>query len=592
MLGAMLLGAGSARAAGSDPSCAAPTPANTFAGVIGRTAADSKPSLLEPLRPRAGSPNFVYIVLDDTGFSDLHCYGSEVATPNIDSLAARGLFYNQFHSKAICSPSRASLPTGRNCHAVGMKDLPDPDQGYPHSRGRITPAAATIAQILRANGYGTMGVGKWHLAPTTDLKASGDRTHWPLQKGFNRWYGFHNGWTDQYHPSLIEDNHAIETPNKPGYHFSVDIVDQAIKMMGDHGAADAKKPFFLYTAFGATHAPIQVSRQYIEKYASVFEKGWDRIRAERYRRQLEMGVIPSNAKLPPRNPGDPAWNDLSKEERTVFTRFMAAYAGFLEHADEQVGRLIRFLKERNLFDNTAIFLVSDNGGAPEAGIRGAFARPYGDQTTVHDMFQRLGDLGTDKTQPLYQRPWAMASNTPFKYYKLWPYRGGVNTPFIVSWPAEIKNHGLRKQFVDIIDVTPTVLDITGIQAPTVFEGVCQMPMQGASIRSTFNDPNAPNPRNAQYFELRGSRGIWADGWSAMAVHRPGTDFDTDRWELYHVAEDFSESRNLSAQHPEKLAEMKKLWWSEAAKNGALPQLEATGPRRHIYDQALESGPEP
>ncbi len=562
MLGAMLFGAGAARAADSGQSCGAPTPASVFRGVIARTAADSKPSLLQAPQPRAGSPNIIYIVLDDTGFSDLHCYGSEVATPNIDSLAARGLFYNQFHSKAVCSPSRASLLTGRNSHAVGMKELAENDQGYPHSRGRITPAAATIAQILRANGYGTMGVGKWHLTPTVDVKASGDRSHWPLQKGFNRWYGFLSGWTDQYHPSLIENNHAIQAPNKLGYHFSVDIVDQAIKMVGDHVTADARKPFFLYTAFGAAHAPIQVPREYIEKYVPVFQKGWDVIREERYRRQLEMGVIPRNTRLPARNPGDPAWSDLGNEERAVFTRFMAAYAGFLEHADEQVGRLVRFLKERNLFDNTVIFLVSDNGGAPEAGTRGGFARPYGDQTTVHDMYQRLGDLGSDKTQPLYQRPWAMVSDTPFKFYKLWPYRGGVNTPFIVSWPARINSFGLRRQFVDIIDITPTVLDITGIQAPTIFEGVCQIPMQG-------------------------SRGIWADGWSAVAAHKPGTDFDTDRWELYHVAEDYSESQNVAAQYPEKLAEMKKLWWSEAAKNGALPQLEAPGPRQHTYDQALD-----
>ncbi len=585
MLGAMLLGAGAARAA--DQSCGGATPANTFQGLIGRTAAESRPSPLPMAQVRPGSPNVLYIVLDDTGFSDLHCYGSEVATPNIDSLAARGLFYNQFHTKAVCSPSRASLLTGRNSHAVGMKELPDFDHGYPHSRGRITPAAATIAQILRLSGYGTMGVGKWHLTPAADMKASGDRSHWPLQKGFNRWYGFLSGWTDQYHPALIEDNHAIPTPNKPGYHFSVDIVDQAIRMMGEHVAADAKKPFFLYTAFGATHAPIQVPQAYIEKYVPVFAKGWDAIREERFRRQIEMGVIPRDTKLPPRNPGDPAWADLGSEERTVFTRFMAAYAGFLEHTDEQVGRLIGFLKEQKLFDNTAIFLVSDNGGAPEAGPKGGFARPYQDTTSVHEMYQRLGELGTEKTQPLYQRPWAMTSDTPFKFYKLWPYRGGVNTPFIVSWPAGIQNHGLRRQFVDIIDITPTVLDITGVKAPTIFEGVCQMPMQGASIRSTFNDPNAPNPRNSQYFELWGSRGIWADGWSAVATHKPGTDFDSDRWELYHVAEDFSESQNVAGQYPEKLAEMKKLWWSEAAKNGALPQLEAQGARQHTYDQSSD-----
>lgn len=587
ILGTMLLGAGAARAADSDKSCAAPTPANTFEGVIGRTAADSKPSFLQPPHPPAGSPNVIYIVLDDTGFSDLHCYGSEISTPNIDSLAAGGLFYHQFHSKAVCSPSRASLLTGRNSHAVGMKELADSDHGYPHSRGRITPAAATVAQILQTNGYGTMGVGKWHLTPMAEMKASSDRSNWPLAKGFNRWYGFLSGWTDQYHPSLVEDNHAIPGPNKPGYHLSVDLVDHAIQMVDDHVSADANKPFFLYVAFGATHAPIQVPKEYSDKYVSVFKKGWDRIREERYQRQLEMGVIPSNTKLPPRNPGDPAWDELSDEERDVFTRFMAVFAGFLEHADEQVGRLIAFLKQHNLFDNTAIFLVSDNGGAPEAGTKGGFVRPYGDRTTVHEMYERLGDLGTDKTEPLYQRPWAMASDTPFRFYKLWPYRGGVNTPLIVSWPAEIKNHGLRRQFVDIIDITPTVLDIIGIQAPTIFNGVCQIPMQGASIRSTFKDPNAANPRHVQYFELWGSRGIWADGWSAVAVHKPGTNFDTDRWQLYHVAEDFSEYQNLAAKYPEKLAEMKKLWWSEAAKNGVLPELEAPRGRQHTYDQALQ-----
>ena len=430
-----------------------------------------------------------------------------------------------------------------------MKELAGEDQGYPHSRGRVTPAAATVAQILSAHGYGTLGVGKWHLVPDRDMKASGARTHWPLQKGFDRWYGFLSGWTDQYHPDLVEDNHAIERPNRPDYHFSVDIVDKSIKMMGDHVAADPKKPFFLYLAFGATHAPIQVPKPYIDKYVSIFEKGWDQIREERYRRQLQLGVIPANTELPARNPGDPAWSSLSDEERAVYTRFMGAFAGFLEHTDEQIGRVIRYLKEHNLFDNTAIFLLSDNGGAPEAGTKGGFVRPYGDRTTVHEMYEHLDNLGTDKTQPLYPRPWAMASDTPFKFYKLWPYNGGVQTPFLVSWPAEIRRTGQRTQFVDVIDITPTVLDIAGIEAPAVFQGVPQIPVQGKSMRATFNDPEAPNPRDTQYFELWGSRGIWHKGWTAIAMHTPATDFNTDRWELYHVETDFAQAVNLAAQNP-------------------------------------------
>ncbi len=585
-MSALMLGAAVPRLAEGQQACTA-TPATGFSGFIGRTAADSKPGTLESPKPRPGSPNIVYIVLDDTGFSDLHCYGSEVATPNIDALAAGGLLFNNFHCKAICSPTRAALLTGRNSHAVGMKELAGTDQGYPHSRGRVTPAAATVAQILGSQGYSTFGVGKWHLVPGADMKASGSRMHWPLQKGFDRWYGFLSGWSDQYHPDLVEDNHALPKPNRPDYHFSVDIVDKSIAMLGDHLAADSKKPFFLHLAFGATHAPIQVPKPYIDKYASTFQKGWDRIREERFQRQLQLGVIPPDTKLPPRNPGDPAWSELSDEERAVFSRFMAAYAGFLEHTDEQIGRVVRYLKEHNLFENTAIFLLSDNGGAPEAGTKGGFARPYGDRTTVHEMYQRLDELGSEKTQPLYQRPWAMASDTPFKFYKLWPYAGGVQTPFVVSWPAEIKKTGMRKQFVDVIDITPTVLDITGVAAPAVIDGVCQIPMQGKSIRPTFNEPGSPNPRDSQYFELWGSRGIWHNGWKAVGTHRPGSDFDSDRWELYHVDTDFSESNNVAAKYPEKLEELKKLWWSEAAKNGALPLLEASGGRRATYDQALQ-----
>lgn len=581
-----LLGAVAGKAGFAQQACVVPALPKAFSGKIGRTAIDSHPDKLPTPQPRLNAPNVIYIVLDDTGFADLQCYGSEVATPNINALAAAGLLYNNFHTKAICSPTRASLLTGRNSHAVGMKELAGDDQGYPHSRGRVTPAAATVAQVLREQGYGTYGAGKWHLVPGHEMKASGDRTHWPLQKGFDRWYGFLSGWTDQYHPDLIEDNHAVKPPGRPDYHFSVDVVDKSLSMASEHVAADPKKPFFLYLAFGATHAPVQVPKSYIAKYVPVYGQGWDAIREQRYRRQLEAGVIPPGTKLPPRNPGDPAWADLPDDERTVYTRFMAAYAGFLQHTDEQIGRVVGWLKEHNLFQNTAIFLLSDNGGAPEAGNKGGFARPYGDPTTVEQMRQWLDELGSEKTQPLYQRPWAMASVAPFKFYKLWPYAGGVQTPLVVSWPAGITKPGIRTQFVDVIDIAPTVLDITQIAAPEVFQGVCQIPMQGKSIRPTFNAADSPNPRDTQYYELWGSRSIWHNGWKAVGIHTPGTDFETDRWELYDVTNDFSESVDVAAQHPAKLAELKKLWWSEAAKNGALPLLEAPAGRARTYDQAL------
>ena len=584
-LGSALLGAAAATASDAQTSCEA-TPYTGFTGTVGRTAADSTPGRLVTPQARPGSPDVLYIVRDDTGFSDLQCYGSEISTPNINALAAGGLFYNNFHGKAFCSPTRASLLTGRNCHSAGMKELAGEDQGYPHSRGRVTPAAATVAQVLRANGYSTLGVGKWHLVPARDMRASSDRTHWPLQKGFDRWYGFLSGWTDQDHPDLVEDNHAVERPDRTDYHFSVDIVDKALGMAGDHVGADAKKPFFLYLAFGATHAPIQVPKSYIEKYLSDYEKGWDRIRAERFERQREMGIISADTKLPPRNPGDPAWTDMSAHQRAVYTRFMATLAGFLEHADEQLGRVIEWLKEKQLFDNTAIFFLSDNGGAPETGTKGGFVHPYGDPTTVEQMYERLDELGTEIAQPLYPRTWAMASDTAFKYYKLWPYAGGVLTPFIVSWPEGIKSKGLRKQFVDVIDITATVSDITGIQPPASFDGVYQIPVQGKSIRATFDDSQSPDQRDTQYFDLWGSRGIWHKGWKAVGMHVAGTDFERDQWELYHVTSGFSESTDLAPQNPAKLEELKKLWWSEAAKYGALPLLEAPASRSRTYDQAL------
>ena len=584
-LGAWLFTLALASTASAQESCRN-LPAEQFRGAIGRVAADSTPDPLRPVKAKSGSPNIVYIVLDDTGFGDLGCYGSAVATPNIDALSSGGLLYNSFHSKAVCSPTRASLLTGRNAHSVGMKELPGNDQGYPHSRGQVSASAANIAQVLSKNGYRTFAAGKWHLVPSEDMSAAGDRTHWPLQKGFDRFHGFLSGWSDQYSPDLVVDNHSVKPPDRPNYHFSEDIVEQSVDMLSAQLEADAERPFFLYLAFGAVHAPIQVPKRYIEKYANTFDDGWDMIREQRFRRQLKLGVIPAGTELPRRNPGDPAWSDLSDEEKTVFARFMAAYAGFLEHTDEQIGRLIDFLRKHGQFDNTVIFLLSDNGGAPEAGPEGNFAYPYRDTMTVHDMHERLDDLGSATTQPLYQRAWAMASSAPFKYYKLWPFNGGVRTPLIISWPKEIRRTGLREQFVDVIDLTPTVLDITGIAAPTVFEGVCQMPIQGETIRATFNDPSSPAPRDTQFFELWGSRSIYHNGWKAVAFHTPGTDFDDDRWELYDLTTDFSETADLASQQPEKLKDLKALWWTEAAKNGALPLLEARGGRQRTYNQIL------
>jgi len=527
----------------------------------------------------SSQPNIVYILLDDVGFSDIGAYGSEIATPNIDALAAEGLRFNSFDTRAICSPTRAALLTGRNNQTVGMMDLAG--NGGPevpaHSQGSITPRAATIARMLQMQGYRTSVVGKWHLTPPAhQAEDSTDRSHWPSGKGFDNFYGFLTGWTDQFEPlkrgvggRMNEGDTPITTPAPEGYHVSEAIVTRAIEYLRDARATG--QPSFLYLSFGAAHAPIQVPRRYIDTYEGVYDKGWDQIREERFARQKEMGIVPADAILPPRHEEDPAWDSLSDDEKTVFARYMAVYAGFIEHADEQIGRLIAYLKATGQFDDTLIFLMSDNGAAPEAGVNGSFLRPYGGALPIDQQLARLDELGGPEIMPLYQRPWAMASVTPFRMYKLWPYAGGVRDPLIVTWPTVIPDVGaIRTQHVDVIDITATVLDVLQAEAPTVVDGIEQMPLHGVSIRQTFTDADAPSPRTRQFYLMRGHRYMLDGNWKAIAIHQNGTEFEDDRWELYNVAEDFTESTDLAAQYPEKVEEMKALWMSEAEKYGALP----------------------
>ena len=549
------------------------TPYTGFDGVVQTTTADSTPAPLTIPQARPGSPNIVYILLDDVGFSDLGAYGSEISTPNIDALARAGLRYNNFNTDAICSTTRAALLTGRVAHAVGMKDLAGRDGGFPNSRGRITPAAATVAQILQANGYSTYGVGKWHLTPHDDMTASSPRTDWPLAKGFDRYYGFLSGWTDQYHPSLMEDNHSLVTPDRPGYHFTEDIVDHAIGYLRDGQAAGTGRPFFFYLATGAAHAPHQVPARYVEEYKTRYAEGWDRIRAERFAREKQMGLIPADTVMPPRNEDDQAWDALTPDEQTVYARYMAVYAGFVEHADAQIGRFIQYLKDSGQYDNTVIVLMSDNGAAPEAGPEGAFTTPYGGRLSIPESLARLDDLGTERSEELYQRAWAMAGVSPFKKYKLSMQLGGVRDPLIVTWPKGIAagdDGAVRSQFVDVIDITATALDLAGVQAPAVYDGVPQMPIHGRSILATIRDANAPAPRDTQVFELRGGRAIYHQGWRAVAEHVAGTPYDQDRWELYDETHDYAEAHDLAATDPARLKAMQDLWWAEARTYGVLP----------------------
>ena len=545
-----------------------------FQGVIGRTYQESTPSFPQPVQAPVGAPAIVFIVLDDVGFADLGCYGSEIDTPNLDRLAARGLRYTNFHTTAMCSPTRACLLTGRNAHAVGMGSITEWATGFPGYRGRITKRAATLAEILRESGYNCLAVGKWHLMPMDDATVAGPFDDWPLGRGFDRWYGFHGALTDQWHPELLEDNHPIDTPARPGYHLSEDLADHAIAFIRDQQSAAPGKPFFLHLAFGACHWPHHAPREYLEKYRGRYDRGWDAVREERLGRQKALGIIPPDTELAPRNPGVRAWDDLSADERRVFARMQEAYAAYLDHADAQIGRLLAFLEAIGWLDNALIVTISDNGGTPEGGAHGAVCgRKHLNYhpETLEDGLAALDKLGTEYAFNIYPTGWAQASNTPLKWYKKDTHGGGIRDPLIVHWPARIADPGgIRTQYHHAIDIVPTVLETLGIEAPSTYQGSDQLPIHGISMAYTFASPEAPTRRLVQYYEMLGDRAIWHRGWKAVARHEKGTDFDADRWELYHLDEDFSECHDLADQHPEKLRELVERWWSEAGTHAVLP----------------------
>ncbi|NLR73347.1 arylsulfatase [Novosphingobium sp. ERN07] len=569
--------------------------ANPILGTLAATSALASPAWAATANDR---PNIVVIVLDDVGFSDIGSFGSEIRTPAIDGLAAQGLRYNRFDTKAVCTPTRAALLTGRNPQTVRMADLPAAKLNpadMTRDRGELAHNAQTIAQVLRGAGYQTIGLGKWHLAPEQEDGTPGKNASWPLQRGFDSFYGFFLGWTDQYHPKLIEGNGRLPSPNQPGYHFSVDITNRAIAALPAPTPGEKAAPKFVYLAFGAGHSPIQVPREWIDSYAGVYEKGWDAMREDRLARQKALGIVPANTVLPERNPGDRAWADLTPTEKTVFARFMATYAGFVSHADAQIGRLVDHLKQTGQFDNTVIVVMSDNGAASEAGQKGNFERLYApNKLTPEQMLARIDELGTDKTQSEYQRPWAMLGSTPFRRYKVWPQLGGVRTPLIVSWPKAIKDRGaIRSQLVDVTDLAPTFADVAGTRFPTKVGNVPELPVAGKSIRPTLASAKAPG-RKVQYFELRGNRAITSGKWRAVAVHKQMTDFETDVWQLYDTQADFSESTDLAAKYPAKVAELKALWWKEARKYStpALAEAPEMFRLRERFDDSPERQPLP
>ncbi|GAB5470679.1 MAG: arylsulfatase [Rhodospirillales bacterium] len=554
-----------------------------FGGRIARTVGDSEPWWPEVAIPQAGTPNVVVILLDDTGIAHLGCFGSPIATPNFDRLASAGLRFANFHTTALCSPSRACLLTGRNHHAVGMRAISNFDTGFPNMRGRITPSAATLAEMLTPQGWSTFCVGKWHLAPPHEASAAGPFHNWPLQKGFERFYGFMMGETDHFHPDLFADNHPIEAPARPeeGYHLSEDLVDQAISMVRNQKSLVPEKPFFLYLPFGATHAPHQAPEDYLKKYRGAFDEGWDIWRARVHRRQLELGIIPEGTDLAPRNPGVKPWKDLSDLEQRFACRLQEAFAAFLEHTDAQVGRLLDALETLGLADDTLTFALSDNGASQEGndtGLLDEFRYFNGLSEDMSSVAGRIDDIGTRRSHSNYPWGWAQVGNTPAKRYKQNTHGGGVRDPLIVSWPGGLEQSArgqIRHQFHHITDIVPTILEVCGYEAPTAIKGIDQQPIDGISMAYAFA-PGAedlrkvPSRKKHQYFEMLGHRGIWSEGWKAVTYHTPGTRLEDDEWELYHLALDHSECHDLAKAQPEKLAELIEIFWSEAERHGVLP----------------------
>jgi len=569
-------------------------PGQAFPGVIGRTFDVSKPAWPEPNRARKGAPNVLFIVLDDTGFGHLGCYGSPIRTPNLDALAADGLRYNNMHTTALCSPSRSCMMTGRNHHSNNMSCITEAATGYPGSNGYIPFENGMLSEILLQHGYNTYAIGKWHLTPAEAGSAAGPFDRWPLGRGFERYFGFLGGDTHQYYPELVRDNSQAEPDKTPeeGYHLTPDLVEKAKAMIADAKQVAPDKPFFMYFCTGAMHAPHHVPKEWADKYKGAFDDGWDAYREKTFANQKKMGIIPQNTELSRHDPDVQDWSKLSADERRLYARMMEVFAGYLEHTDHHIGQLIAFLKDMGQYDNTLIMLISDNGASPEGGPTGSVNEGKFFNNVPDDLQQNLAaidDLGGPKYFNHYAWGWTHAGNTPFRRWKRETYRGGTADPFLVCWPKGIKAKGeIRHQYCHAIDMVPTVLDALDIEPPTHVRGVTQSPIEGFSLKSSFDDATAPSKHITQYFEMIGHRSIYHDGWRAVCPW-PGTSFiesgrafgdpityeeliklDAHGWELYDLTADFAETNNLADKEKDRLIAMIGTWYVEAGKYNVLP----------------------
>ncbi|MEZ5320948.1 MAG: arylsulfatase [Microthrixaceae bacterium] len=554
-----------------------------FPGRIGRTLEDSTAAFPVPPTPPGDATNVVLVVLDDVGFAQLGCFGSDIATPRIDALAARGLRYRRFHTTAMCSPTRASLLTGRNPHTAGIGGITELASGFPGYHGRLNPACATVPELAKRAGYATFAVGKWHLCPAEEQNAGARRRYWPLGCGFERFFGFLGPETSQWAPDLVVDNSPIPPVEQTDAHLSVQLVDRSISMIDDLRNADPVRPFFLYLAFGACHAPHHAPAEWIERYRGAFDDGWDAWRERVFERQVAEGIVPPGTTLSSRPSWVPDWADLDPDQRQVASRLMEAFAGFLSHTDFELGRLLDHLDATGESERTVVIVLSDNGASAEGGPTGTFNGAYLYNGLPHDAaatIARSDAVGGPDSFPNYPWGWAYAGNTPYRRWKRETHEGGIGDPLIVAGPGVAPEDpgAIRHQYCHAVDVGATLLDLMGVEMPDSIDGVAQQPVAGESLRPGFTDASRPG-RPTQYYEQFGCRAIYHEGWKAVAFHplfpyEPGEDpfrsFDEDRWELYDVEADPSECHDLAEQHPTRLVEMQRLWWEEAERFGALP----------------------
>ena len=554
-----------------------------FKGKIAKSYAESEEWWPSTPKPPEGTPNVIIFLLDDTGFGHIGSFGGLIETPNIDGLAANGLRYNNFHTTALCSPSRASIMAGRNHHRIGLGSHSLTAMGFPGYNAFPPESGKSVAKHMQKAGFVNYAIGKWDHTPLYEVSESGPFDRWPSGEGFDHFYGFMAGDTDNYRSLVWRDHYPLEDwMDKPGYHWSTAMADEAIRNITSHESVSPERPFMIFWAPVAMHSPHQAPPEYIEKYKGAFDMGWDKAREIILEKQLEMGVIPAGTKLTKRTAAIPAWDSLPAEEQKLYARQMEVFAAMLTHVDEQIGRVVNTLERTGQLDNTIIFVTSDNGSSGEGGLSGSFNETYvlnGLQTPLEANLSHYEDWGSPATYPHFHAGWALAGNTPFQYFKQIVHRGGIQDALVIHWPAGIKAKGeVRQQYHHITDIAATIIDVTKTPFLKELDGEEQMDLDGVSMAYSFDNPDAPTQHPEQYYELFGNRAIYQDGWKAVTIHgnrmpwelNKTAPFEEDVWELYNLNEDFSEAVNLADKHPEKLEALKARWEELAWENNVYP----------------------